>query len=142
MIHFGRLCILMFEKGSELPKGALGRMFKGRTVFLGDQVRDTWNQSADFEGLGAAMPDMADSRFLDAQSMQEGWEITTADAESAYLQAYLGGKHEVWVEVPYEYWEPSWKAKYAFGTALVCRLILALYGHVDSGGFWEETRDE
>jgi len=39
-VHFGRIVELCFEKGSELPEGDSERKFKGRDVFLGDQVRD------------------------------------------------------------------------------------------------------
>ena len=87
------------------------------------------------EGLGAAPPAMEDSRALDAKSCQPGYCQTVADAESAYLQAYLGSKVEVWVEIPYEYWLPEWIGVY---TRPVCLLVLALYGHEDSGGYWEE----
>ena len=83
------------------------------------------------EGLGAATPEMADSRCLDAKSLQPGWNCWISDAESAYLQAYLGSKVPVWVELPEEYWPKEWHGKYS---RPMCQLILALYGHEDSGG--------
>ena len=108
---------------------------RARTVLLGNDVRDTWYQEAEMEGLGAAVPAMEDSRTIDAQSLRPGYACYAADAESAYQQAWLGGKYEVWVEIPEEYWLPGWEGKY---THPCCRLILALYGHEDSGGYWEE----
>ena len=38
--HFGMIAELCFEKGSELLKGDPERKFKGRHVFLGDNVKD------------------------------------------------------------------------------------------------------
>ena len=118
-----------------MPKGHLERMMRCRTVFLGDNVTDTWYQEAEMEGLGAAVPAMEDSRTLDAQSLRPGYVCEVSDADSAYLQAWLGSKVEVWVEIPEEYWLPEWYGKY---THPVCLLVLALYGHEDSGGYWEE----
>ena len=38
--HVGRIFDLCVEKGSELPPDHLGRKFKGRVVFQGNQVMD------------------------------------------------------------------------------------------------------
>ena len=88
------------------------------------------------EGLGSAPPSMEDSRVLDASSLQPGYEVTVSDADSAYLQAFCDSAVEVWVELPYEYWEDSWKTDPNLVRPMV-RLVLALYGHADSGGYWE-----
>ena len=87
------------------------------------------------EGLGAAVPAMEDSRAIDAHGLKPGYNVWVSDADSAYLQAWLGSPVEVWAEIPEEYWLPEWKGKYYNP---VCRLMLALYGHEDSGGYWEE----
>ncbi len=38
--HFGRIAEMCYEKGSELPVGHASRVYKGRSVFLGDNVKD------------------------------------------------------------------------------------------------------
>ena len=53
-IHWGRVAPLSYEKGSELPGGSKDRMFRARTVFLGDQVRDQDSKAAVFEELTSA----------------------------------------------------------------------------------------
>ena len=55
-VHFGSIAELCFEKGSELPEGDPQRKFKGRHVFLGDQVKDQDFQNAGFEQLGSSLP--------------------------------------------------------------------------------------
>ena len=134
-IHLGRVAAMCYEKGSELPENHPERKMRARSVFLGDNVIDQWYQEAEMEGLGAAPPAMEDSRALDAMSCQPGYVQTISDADSAYLQAWLGSKYEVWVEIPREYWLPEWEGKYE---RPLCLLVLALYGHEDSGGYWEE----
>ena len=134
-IHLARVCILAYEKGSELKADDPERKYKARTGLLGDNITDTWYQEAEMEGRGSAPPAVEDSRALDAFSLLPGYRATFADAESAYLQAYLNSKFETWVSIPREYWPADWHGKY---TDPVCRLVLALYGHGDSGGYWEE----
>ncbi len=46
--HFGRLAEMCFEKGSELPDGHKDGKYKGRDVFLGDQVKDQNFDYAEF----------------------------------------------------------------------------------------------
>ena len=56
-----------------------------------------------------------------------------ADAEQAYNQSKLGGDTPTWVRLPAERRPESWNK---FRDP-VCPLVLALYGHPDSGGYWE-----
>ncbi len=44
---------------------------RARSVFLGDNVKDTWHQEAEMEGLGAAVPAMEDSRTIDAPASNQ-----------------------------------------------------------------------
>ena len=55
-----------------------------------------------------------------------------ADAEQAYTQALLKGRN-TWVELPREQWPPEWEGM----RRPVCPLLRALYGHPDSGSYWE-----
>ena len=48
-VHFGRIVELCHEKGSELEIGDPERKMKGRSVLLGDNVKDqdfSWFQSS------------------------------------------------------------------------------------------------
>ena len=62
-----------------------------------------------------------------------------ADAKSAYTQARLKGT-PTWITLPWHQWPQKWKDLYHAGKLKrpVVPLILALYGHPQSGGFWEE----
>ena len=62
-----------------------------------------------------------------------------ADAKQAYVQADLGGKDEHWVVLPKECHPTEWKTdpKVMKMRKPVVRLKKALYGHPDSGGYWE-----
>ncbi len=59
-----------------------------------------------------------------------GREVWQADAERAYTQSWLGGI-TTWVRLPLDQWPASWKGM----RDPVCKLVLALYGHPDSGGY-------
>jgi hypothetical protein len=104
-------------------------------VLLGNDVKDAWFQEAEMEGLGSAPPAMEDERALGVKSLQPGFTQSDSDAESAYLQEYLKSKYVTWIHPPKEFWPEEWHGKYY---KPVCILKLALYGHADSGGYWEE----
>ena len=89
------------------------------------------------EGLGAAVPAMEDSRMIDASSVRERCGLNVSDADSAFLQSYLGriGGTQTYVELLEDYWLPEWHGVY---TNPCCLLVLSLYGHEDGGGFWKE----
>ena len=40
MVHFGRICELCHERGSELEHGDPEKKMKGRSVLLGDNLKD------------------------------------------------------------------------------------------------------
>ncbi|CAE6936887.1 GIP [Symbiodinium sp. CCMP2592] len=77
---------------------------------------------------------MEAGKAADAFGLLPGHEIQVADGESAYTQAKLGGP-ATWVRLPRDRWLPEWHGKYHDP---VVRLVLALYGHPDAGGFWEQ----
>ena len=124
---------LCYEKGSELDEDDPERLAKGRAVFLGDNVRDQDWVYAVFEELGSAPPSIEAAKALDAFSLFPGYEETQSDAKSAYTQSFLRGT-ETWVALPNDRWPDWWKAKFSPDDKPVCPLVLALYGHPDSGG--------
>ena len=90
-----------------------------------------------FQDLGSSPATLDASRAVDAYGAAPGHVIEVADAEQAYVQAEMKGT-PTWVCLP-----PEQRT----GKALkmrrpVCLLKRALYGHPDSGTFWEEKCDE
>ena len=83
---------------------------------------------------------MEAARAADALSLFPGYNQLQSDAISAYTQAFLRGTN-TWVVLPKNRWPASWVGKYADGDPPVVPLVLALYGHPDAGGYWEETCD-
>ena len=51
------------------------------------------------------------------------------------MQSTLRSKHKTWVKLPKHRWPEHWEGKFKDP---VVPLVLALYGHVDSGGYWEQ----
>ena len=49
------------------------------------------------------------------------------------LKPFLLGA-ETWVALPENRWPKHWKGKFY---RPVVKIVLALYGHADAGGFWE-----
>ena len=133
-VHFGRIVELLFLKGAELSKGHPDQKLKARSVFLGDNVKDQDFNYAVFEELGGAPPSIEAARALDALSLFSGYIQQMSDATSAYTQSFLKGPR-TWVHLPKDRWPASWHGKY---TDPVVPLDLALYGHPDAGGYWEE----
>ena len=73
------------------------------------------------------------SKACDAFGLAPGHAVQQADAEQAYIQSKLGGDTPTWVRLPAERRPDSWKKFHD----PVCPLVLALYGHPGSGGYWE-----
>ena len=72
------------------------------------------------------------ARACDAYGCIPGNAAEQCDTEQAYTQAACVGT-PTWVRLPRGQWPPQWEHM----TDPVCLLILALYGHPDSGGHWE-----
>jgi len=132
--HLGRIFALCVDKGSERPIGDPGRKFKGRVVFQGNNVRDQNSDAAMFQELGSSPACMEASKAADAYGLFFQHTAEQADAVQAYIQAKLSGPSATWVLLPQDQWPRAWIGKYK---TPVVPLILALYGHPDSGGFWE-----
>ena len=134
-VHFGRIVELCHEKGSELAKDDPDRKMKGRAVLLGDNVKDQDFSWAEFCELGSSPPTMEAAKALDAYGSLPGYAVKTGDARGAYTQALLLGA-ETWVTLPENRWPKHWIGKYS---RPVVKLVLALYGHADAGGFGKLT---
>ena len=133
-MHFTRICELLYEKNSELPENSEQRKMKGRCVVLGNNVFDQHFDWAQFNDLGSAPPLMEAARAVDALSLFPGYCGKDSDAVSAYTQAFLKGP-KTFVALPRNRWPAHWVGKYVNPVVL---LVLAQYGHPDSGTFWEE----
>jgi hypothetical protein len=129
-MHVGLIFEICVEKGSELAPNDPNRKYKGRVVFQGNNVKDeNWN-TALFQELGSSPATMEAGKACDAFGLAAGHTVGQADA---YIHAQLKGV-PTWVRLPRERWPKEW----AGVRDPVCPLALALYGHPDSGGFWEQ----
>ena len=133
-VHVGKVFEICVEKGSELPEGDKLRKFKGRTVFQGNNVRDENADVALFSELGSSPATMEAGKSVDAYGTQPGFVVQQNDGVQAYTQATMRGV-DTWVEIPNDRWPKEWKGKYS---RPVVKLRIALYGHPDSGGLWEQ----
>lgn len=91
--------------------------------------------------MGSAPATMEAARTCVLRGMQKGYKVDQADAQQAYIQAALGGT-ETWVNLPEEGWPEEWKVSEPPCERPCVRLIQALYGHPDSGTFWEQRADK
>ena len=132
-VHFGRIVELCFEKCSELGKNNPLKKYKGRAVFLGNNVTDESFNWAEFAELSSSPPTMEAARAVDIIGSFPGYGVKNGDAKGAYTQSYLKGP-TTWVKLPADRWPPLWKKNYRNP---VVPLALALYGHPDAGGCWE-----
>ena len=109
--------------------------YKGRICFRGDIVKDELGQAAVFAELSASPTNVSATNACIGYGLIEGHKISCSDAIRAYIQSVLDSAVETWVLLPREVWPPSWHHR-GFVRPVV-RLIKSLYGHPDSGGYWE-----
>ena len=133
--HIGRLFSILVEKNAELPGDHPDKKYKGRVVFDGSSVVDQDKNVALFQELSSCPATMQACKAADSYGCFPNHVIQQADAIQAYTQAELGGL-PTWVRLPKEAWPDSWKEAGMIDP--VCPLRLALYGHPDSGGYWEQ----
>ena len=117
------------RKGVKTPD----RKWKGRSVFQGNRVSDEHNDHALFSELGSSPASLEAAKVIDVLGSQPGYSKQQADAKQAYTQALFKGV-ETWVRLPRNRWPKEWQG---FQDPVV-PLMLALYGHPDSGGIWEK----
>ena len=90
-----------------------------------------------FQDLGSSPATMEAAKACDAIGCVKGYNTQKADARQAYIQAKLRGA-PTWVMLPEDQWEDDWyNIEYP-----VVPLLRALYGHPDSGTYWEEHCDK
>ena len=65
------------------------RKYKGRLVFRGDQVRDTWGGAAQFGEMYLTPTNIQAINLAIYYGILLGYKITTADCTRAFLQALL-----------------------------------------------------
>ena len=116
---------LCHEKGRALRIGDPERKLKGRSVLLGDNVKDPDFSWAEFCELGSSPPSIEAAKALGFYGSLPRYTVKTGDAKGAYTQALLLAA-ETGVTLPEK----------------VVKLVLALYGHADAGGFWEAHCEE
>ena len=113
--HFGDLMTLCHEKHAELFKPEDEKVYKGRIVFRGDNVKDEEGYLAVFCEQGTSASHLEAAKMMDALARSyydegecDGEEV---DAIGAYTQASLAGE-QTWISIPYEYWPKHWKGRY------------------------------
>ena len=89
-----------------------------------------------FQDLGNAPATLESSRIADCYGCFHGHACEQSDADQAYIQAPLKGT-PTRVALPQDQWPAAWNGM----RRPVCRLHKALYGHPDSGTYWEEHCD-
>ncbi len=139
-VNLGYLFAMCVENNYELPADHPKRNVKGRVVVQGNRVTNQNWEAAMFQDLGSCPATMEASRAVDCYGSFPGHSIEIADAEQAYIQADLKG-NDCWITLPPEQVPASWSKKYPHMRNPVVRLVKALYGHPDSGPFWEEHCD-
>ena len=135
---------ILGAKGAEMAanstlKEALLEELRCRVVFT---APNAWTPSgvdprALYDEITAVPITFQGSRTLRAYAALMGFEISSRDAKSAYLQSPLQrpGGPQTWIALPKAYWDESWVGKYK---RPMVRLDLSLYGHPDAGERWDE----
>ena len=104
-------------------------------LFQGNDVKDENWDVAIFNELGSAPATTQAGKAVDAYGLLSGNTVQQCDAEQAYIQSELG-EVPTWVRLSKEGWPAAW-VKQGLRDPVV-PLRLALYGHPDSGGYWEK----
>ena len=90
-----------------------------------------------FQDLGSAPATMEAGKAADIFGCMPGHDIEQADAEQAYVQAPMRSPAKTWVLLPKSQWPKEWEGMHR----PVVPMLKALYGHPDSGTYWEEHCD-
>ncbi len=123
-------------KGDEFPEGDPRRKWKYRIVFQGNNVKDQDWQIALFDEMSSKPATLDASRISRIYSCFPDNSIEGRDVEQAYISAEMRGT-PTWIVLPEELWTPEMKKM----KCPVVKLEKALYGHKNSGAYWQEYCD-
>ena len=141
--QFGSLMDLCHEKGAEFNRPDDEKIYKGRVVFRGDQVRDETGFYAVFTEQSASASHMAAIKFMDFIGRVDGNASQDSDAVKAYTQVKLDSLEELlgenvladkWISLPRERRPKHWDNI----ENPVCPLLRNLHGHPLAGFIWEK----
>ena len=132
MVYLFGICV---EKNSELPEGHEARKFKYRVVFQGNRVVNQNYEAAMFNDLGSSPATMDAARAADCYGSAPGHSVQIADAKQAYIQAEIKG--HTYVDMASSGSTPEFWDKLNLRRP-VCRMRMAVDGHLDSGTMWAE----
>ena len=100
-------------------------------MLQGNEVRGEEKDATISQELSSTPASIEAAQLCDAFGPRPGHILEQSDAEQAYLQAPMPNDGVVtWVRLPSRFWPPRWRKM----RGPVCPLVLALYGHPDSGG--------
>ena len=101
-------------------------------------MTDEIYESAIFNDLSSSPSTMEGAKAVDVHACLPGHIGELADAPQAYTQTFLLGT-ETWVSMDKDPWPKSWHGKF---DNPVVPLLRALYGHPESGGWWERHAEK
>ena len=125
--------IKFYERAREYWK------YKGRICYRGDCAIDQNGAYAVYQELSASPTGIHSAKSNLCYGCLPGHKTTQVDAIRAYVQTKLKSKHPTWIRIPHLLRPKKWGRKY---TAPMCRLVMALYGHPESGAHWEKHLTE
>ena len=108
---------LCHEKGAEFNRPDNDKVYKGRVVFRGDQVRDETGFYAVFTEQSASASHLAAIKFMDYIGRVDGNASQDSDAVKAYTQVELDSlvellgedvQAETWISLPRERRPKHW----------------------------------
>ena len=138
-VHVAMVFGICVEKGSELQPGDPNRKFKGRFVLQGNEIRTQNHDYAVFNELGSNPATLEASKITDLWGSAPGHTSQQTDARQAYVQSEARGEVVTWVRLPHEWRPKGWIGKFKDPVVPMRR---SLYGHPQSGGWWELHSEE
>ena len=147
----GRVFGIMGVRSDEVKKSLEDLDMKFRVVFQGSNVRTKTGTSAIdlYDEVSNAPASFTASRVVLGCAAVSHMRVSFRDALQAFLQAKIStpGRVSTWIELPREWLPASWfydgeartKPKYH---RPVCELLLALYGHPESGPLYDNLMEK
>ena len=133
----GKGKMILGIKNSELGEGE--QVYKGRLVFMGNNIRDVRGGRVlgTTDGLYGQPISLSTARLVLAAATLRGWEVEVGDVKGAYLTADLGGP-PVYLRLSARLWEAAGVQQAALsGVRDPClRVRKAMYGLPRAGFDW------